>query len=1134
MICDDDDNDTNGDIINNGGSNRPAVVGPAGAGAPAPSSASKLAAAAAADGEAARGRVPAPASSDPPSPSLAPLVASSAAAADGGGGDGARSSDEDDRVENNDDDNDDNADNNGPPEHHLQQQQLLQLQQQDQADAAALGWFTDDELLEVLRHLGDDDDEDDDYDNAKKDGGEENDNDGRIIGRVFAGGGEHDEPEEEEDHHQYPLPLPDLDWYMDSDDPNDPLAFLGDDDDVDPDDDYNNSKGLMMLLEDWEEEGDNDDSLLEGTGDRQQPQGGARIGGHPQQQQEEEEEDDDARMLMTRDWTAHSSSASPTTGSDELSTTDANAVRSSLRPDMFWDDDLDGSDDPMQQGTGRTNVNTAGSDDVDDEGGGVMELLDQLGDLTLVGEDDAAGGWDPISTSGAVDATTQQSTTTSSTAAAGAKPAAARGGSEERDMSQQPAEDVPPNDLSRLAAMRDDDGEDDDHLPDYLYCQPCTPRHVQEEQQEQQQQAIQALQAEPHLLLSPSDEAEYIGGDPWEQYAEQGEGCWEDDFAARLTLRDADKEGDEDPAPRRRRKVRPEAQSAVQFLLDTFDASINDDELTGAAAEPSGSSSSPEAAGAAHTAAAPPLRERIGIGHRERILGMDASECGRFVATAGQDGTAKVWDAKNHRVLATIVHNPDHPNDHECLRVAFAPVSWGFHRLPASLAMLPTAAEAVATTMEQQQQQQQQQAGLSQQESRYLLATGGADGRVCVWSCLNPSLSTSSWTLQCQLDHAQRNRYFVPESDTDTPQIYSLQFVSHWRGLPTAPHETQNSFLLTSSDDFVHLWEIVPPPETDMMSSEMTERIVELVQDDDSNVGTGSARDLKLQEVMSIRFGDMREAGWGVRVCSVTEDGLVVEPSDEDDGHDDVAGGCAHAADEQHWKFGGDRNPHHLVYVFDGRYCASNGLLAVALSDGTLRLVNGRGVCVTLLHLPGLNSHLTSFAFDSAGTRLATTVATGHVILWNLVFGHDKEQKVDDSEDAGADTKIVSDDVLATCQAVLSGHDVGRPVFGAAYCGTNEDVLVSWGVDGRICAWDSRTEGEADGPLSVLLHKPDYPVYAVSLRPDGLAVAGGGSDESFVGIPVYFYDFAPSTEGDDQAIGAANPAPDVKIVEIHD
>jgi WD40 repeat protein len=1122
MICDDDNNgDDNGDDDNTGGDTSngddesglglllpPAAVNPAAA-VVAPA---------------------APAPAPAPAPSSASKIAAAAADADDGGS-GARSN-EDDRVENNDDDNDDDDndndndndnddDNNGPPEH-LQQQ--LQ-QQQQQADNTAL-WFTDDELLEVLRHLDDDDD------GNAKDG--EDRNDGRIIGRVAAADGEHAEPEEEEDPRQYALPLPDLDWFMESDDAEDPLAFLVDDDGVDPDD-YNNSKGLMMLLEDWEDE--REDSLQEGTGERQQLQGGARITGHPQQQQQEEDEDDDhdARMLMRGDWIAHSASASPPT--DSQSESDSNLTRMRtllLRPDRFWDDGHDGGEgDDQRRGTGRANVDDAGSDG-EDESGGVLELLDQLGDLTLVGEDDAGGGWDPIST-WAVDATTQQSTTTSSTAAAGAGPAA-RGGNEEGDMSQQPAEGAPLTELSRESAAQlhddhdDEDDEDDDpDLPDYLYCQPCTPRHVQEQeqqqQQQQQQQAIQALQGQHHLLPSPSDEEGYVEGDPWEQYAEQGEG-WEDDFAARLTLRDADAdEEDEDPAPRRRRRVRPEAQSAVQFLLDTFDATINDDELTGAAAEPSGSSSSPEAAGAAEHTAAAPRRERIGIGHRERILGMDVSECGRFVATAGQDGTAKVWDARNHRVLATIVHNPEHPNDHECLRVAFAPVSWGFQRLPASLAMLPTAAEAAAATMEQQQQQ----AGLSHQDSRYLLATGGADGRVCVWSCLNPTLSSSSWTLQCQLDHAQLNRYFAPESDTDTPQIYSLQFVSHWRGLPTALHETQNSFLVTSSDDFVHLWEIVPPQEND---ADMTERIVELVQDTDKGDDTGSAGNLKLREVMSIRFGDMREAGWGVRVCSVTEDGLVVENADDDDG-DDAAGGCAHAADEPNWKFGGDRNPHHLVYVFDGRYCASNGLLAVALSDGTLRLVNGRGVCVTLLHLPGLNSHLTSFAFDSAGARLATTVATGHVILWNLVFGHDKEQKVDDSEDAGADTKLVSDDVLATCQAVLSGHDVGRPVFGAAYCGTNEDVVLSWGVDGRICAWDSRTEGEADGPLSVLLHKPEYPVYAVSLRPDGLAAAGGGSDESFVGIPVYFYDFAPSTEGDDQGIGAANPASDVKIVDIH-
>jgi hypothetical protein len=56
-------------------------------------------------------------------------------------------------------------------------------------------------------------------------------------------------------------------------------------------------------------------------------------------------------------------------------------------------------------------------------------------------------------------------------------------------------------------------------------------------------------------------------------------------------------------------------------------------------------------------------------------------------------------------------------------------------------------------------------------------------------------------------------------------------------------------------------------------------------------------------------------------------------------------------------------------------------------------------------------------------------------------------------------------------------------------------------------------DGEVlDGPLSVLIHKPEYPVYAASLWPGGFAIAGGGSEISFVGNPIYLYDFALADE----------------------
>lgn len=150
--------------------------------------------------------------------------------------------------------------------------------------------------------------------------------------------------------------------------------------------------------------------------------------------------------------------------------------------------------------------------------------------------------------------------------------------------------------------------------------------------------------------------------------------------------------------------------------------------------------------------------------------------------------------------------------------------------------------------------------------------------------------------------------------------------------------------------------------------------------------------------------------------------------------------------------------------------------------------MNGRGICLALLSLPGVQSHLTSCAWDESGHKLATCVATGHLITWKL---HVEEEEA----------------LRPACQAVfVGGHKLGQPLFGAAYCGKNDDLLLSWGSDGRLCLWESNCEGEIESPISILVDDPDYPIYAVSLGTHCVAVAGGGNDGGFLGIPVKLHD----------------------------
>jgi len=254
------------------------------------------------------------------------------------------------------------------------------------------------------------------------------------------------------------------------------------------------------------------------------------------------------------------------------------------------------------------------------------------------------------------------------------------------------------------------------------------------------------------------------------------------------------------------------------------------------------------------------------------------------------------------------------------------------------------------------------------------IASGGADGVVKIWLSPDP-LQKDSWECVSTLDHAAFEGRPKPPAlkngQVDTPQIYALQFIEHWQGLASRDADTneKNSFLLTSSDDYIHLWDM----------------------DEAQKVASS---EISFSEVFSLHFTTSTGVGCGVSVCTVTKGGLKV-PQEESYSPSEVS------SNER--AYGGERNPDNIIYVFDASYCPGNGLLGVALSDGTMRLVNGRGVCVSVLSLPGCNSHLTALTWDSSGSRLASCVATGALILWTM-NGQDENGKA-----------------VVSCTAVLEG-----------------------------------------------------------------------------------------------------------------
>ena len=80
-----------------------------------------------------------------------------------------------------------------------------------------------------------------------------------------------------------------------------------------------------------------------------------------------------------------------------------------------------------------------------------------------------------------------------------------------------------------------------------------------------------------------------------------------------------------------------------------------------------------------------------------------------------------------------------------------------------------------------------------------------------------------------------------------------------------------------------------------------------------------------------------------------------------------------------------------------------------------------------------------------------------------------------------------------------------------------QDLLLSWGVDGRLVLWDSYSQGQIGAPICILVCKDNYPIYAVDVferhrTNEGDKVVStigiaGGSDGGFIGLPASLHNF---------------------------
>ena len=402
-------------------------------------------------------------------------------------------------------------------------------------------------------------------------------------------------------------------------------------------------------------------------------------------------------------------------------------------------------------------------------------------------------------------------------------------------------------------------------------------------------------------------------------------------------------------------------------------------------------------------------------GHRDPIYGTAFSPDGKYLATASEDSTVRIWLVQSHKLVATLSEGMD--TNYECLRVAW----------------MKTTHDNSSTTPPQDDDA----GGVD----KYVLASAGADGVVRLWSAVETEEQKLEWQCVGSLNHFM-------EEEEERPQIYALQFIQ-------SPSYPNVDIMLTSAHDSVYLWTI------------------ESNDEESSSESPNTMMPRKFLSFLSIQFSHL----------------------------DDVA---------QTYQFGGPRNPENELYVFDASYNESNDLLAAALSDGTCRVLSlapsnddedentQREQCVLSLP-PGYfgdrGGHLTAVEWDSSGTRLATCIASGRVILWYL-------------ENVGIGKSI---SLRPSVVSILDGGS-GRQIFGAKYCcGKNEDLLLTWGVEGKVSVWDSYSVGEVMSPICTLISHTDYPIFSLDITQTGAKrsiAIGGGKDGGFVGVAAYLYDIA--------------------------
>jgi len=180
-------------------------------------------------------------------------------------------------------------------------------------------------------------------------------------------------------------------------------------------------------------------------------------------------------------------------------------------------------------------------------------------------------------------------------------------------------------------SITQDQPEMDEHneeFPWYFLCRPCQPE--MEDPMSIHMRQFQALSEEEQLqlsLLAMADNDHILDGGTDNEYTEE-EQVYEESFQTYIVSR-------------RREAVEAAISYTRAFGTGLYQPPLEKEN---------------------------PINERSCFGHKETIYCVHFSECGKFLASASQDATIRVWHVTSNALLSTLT---GHDKDYECLRTAW-------------------------------------------------------------------------------------------------------------------------------------------------------------------------------------------------------------------------------------------------------------------------------------------------------------------------------------------------------------------------------------------------------------------------------------------------------------------------------